>query len=169
MLGLPTAPDPLSVTKLNRPMLSSITNVNGLYGSVQIGPIGVGSGAMPGALHMITNGTETGETGLVLVTCRTSSEAARVSVILRANSEALTGVGLPGVLAVTVIAPPAVVSAVTEVWARPLPSAITGLVVDNDPGPDTAKLTVPPGSGPPSGSLTWTTTGCGNGSPAGPA
>src|SRR5580765_3890909 len=126
MLGLPIAPVPLSVTKLNRPMLSSITNVSGLYGSVQTGPIGVGSGAMPGALHMITNGTCTGVTGLVFVTCRTSSEPARVSEILRANSAALTGVGLPGVLAVTVIAPPAMVFAVTEVCARPAPSAITG-------------------------------------------
>src|SRR5712671_3888014 len=149
------------------PMLSSITKVSGLLGSVQIGPIGVGSGGMPGALVSTTNGTVAGTAVVVLVICSRIKVGVLVIVILRENRLRVAPVGLPGVVAVTVMLPPRLV-AVAEVWAMPLPSAMTGLVVDSVAGPLTAKLTCPPGSGLPDGSRNCTTSGCANGSPDGP-
>jgi hypothetical protein len=73
----------------------------------------------------------------------------------------------PNVLAVTVIGPPRL-AAVTVVQARPLLSAITGLVVDSEPGPVIAKFTAAPGSGWPVEFCTRATHGCANGSPATP-
>src|SRR5262245_3680834 len=135
------------LVKPKMPMLSSITKPDGSNGFAQTGPKNVCTGVTPHELHTRIIGTCAGTASVWLLTLITMKLEARVTAMRRANRLALTPVGRPpGVVAATVIAPPAMPE-VTNVRAWPLRSVRTGLVVDSVAEPVTLKFTATPTRG----------------------